>query len=117
MTNLSEAGGQRIDTRSGRRRPRHASLAVLWCRCGLEVLVPAVDAFDPGREVIRFDVPGVGGSPVGPLPYGFAALACLVHRVLGRLGYHHVDVLGLSLAADWPRSSLSSTRGAFAGWS
>ena len=29
----------------------------------LEVLQPFLDALDPRREVIRFDVPGVGGSP------------------------------------------------------
>ena len=29
----------------------------------LEVLQPFVDALDPRRTVIRFDVPGVGGSP------------------------------------------------------
>jgi poly(3-hydroxyalkanoate) depolymerase len=88
---------------------------LLLC-CGIgaafEVLEPVVDALDPGREVIRFDVPGAGGSPVGPLPYGFPALAWLVHRMLRRLGYHHVDVLGLSwggglaqqLAFQHPRS-------------
>ena len=68
--------------------------------CGIgaafEVLQPAVEALDPGREVIRFDVPGVGGSPVGPLPYSFPALAWLTHRLLNRLGYEQVDVLGLS---------------------
>ncbi len=29
----------------------------------LELLQPFVDALDPAIEVIRFDVPGVGGSP------------------------------------------------------
>ena len=32
---------------------------------------PFVDALDPGVEVIRFDVPGVGGSPPPPCPYRF----------------------------------------------
>jgi poly(3-hydroxyalkanoate) depolymerase len=68
--------------------------------CGIgaafEVLQPAVDALDPGLEVIRFDVPGVGGSPVGPVPYTFPALAWMTRRLLHRLGYQQVDVLGFS---------------------
>jgi pimeloyl-ACP methyl ester carboxylesterase len=36
-----------------------------------EVLQPLVDALPADIEVIRFDVPGVGGSPTGPLPYRF----------------------------------------------
>jgi poly(3-hydroxyalkanoate) depolymerase len=68
--------------------------------CGIgaafEVLQPVVDALDPDAEVIRFDVPGVGGSPVGPLPYPFPALAWLTRRLLNHLGYQQVDVLGFS---------------------
>jgi pimeloyl-ACP methyl ester carboxylesterase len=41
---------------------------LLLC-CGIgasfEALQPFVDALDPAIEVISFDVPGVGGSPVG----------------------------------------------------
>jgi pimeloyl-ACP methyl ester carboxylesterase len=40
----------------------------------LEVLQPLVDALPADIEVIRFDVPGVGGSPTGPLPYRFGQL-------------------------------------------
>jgi poly(3-hydroxyalkanoate) depolymerase len=84
--------------------------------CGIgaafEVLQPVVDALDPGLEVIRFDVPGVGGSPVGPVPYTFPALAWLTRRLLHHLGYQQVDVLGFSwggglaqqLAVQHPRT-------------
>jgi poly(3-hydroxyalkanoate) depolymerase len=85
----------RYDVRAG----DSTGTPLLLC-CGVgasyEVLQPLVDALDPGLEVIRFDVPGVGGSPVGPLPYGFPALAWLVSRLLDRLGYDQVDVLGIS---------------------
>jgi len=40
-----------------------------------EVLQPLVDALDPGIDIIRFDVPGVGGSPVAALPHTFPQLA------------------------------------------
>ena len=38
----------------------------------LEVLQPFVDALDRRRTVIRFDVPGVGGSPRPVVPYVLA---------------------------------------------
>lgn len=63
---------------------------------GFEALQPFVDAIDPAVEVIRFDAPGAGGSPPGPVPYGFPGNALLVARMLDRLGHNEVDVLGLS---------------------
>jgi poly(3-hydroxyalkanoate) depolymerase len=62
----------------------------------LELLQPFVDALDPANEVIRFDVPGVGGSPTPPIPLRFPAVAWLVGRMLDALDYGQVDVLGLS---------------------
>src|SRR6266567_8952101 len=61
-----------------------------------EVLQPFVDALDPAIEVIRFDVPGTGGSPAPLIPYRFSALARLVTKTLDQLGYQQVDVLGVS---------------------
>jgi poly(3-hydroxyalkanoate) depolymerase len=62
----------------------------------LELLQPFVDQVDPRIEVIRFDVPGVGGSPAARVPYTFAGLAWLLGKVLSRLGYDAFDVLGIS---------------------
>ncbi|WP_347058189.1 poly(3-hydroxyalkanoate) depolymerase [Blastococcus sp. HT6-30] len=63
----------------------------------LEVLQPLVDALDPRRTVIRFDVPGVGGSPRPVLPYVLPTLTPVVAGLLDRLGHTgQVDVLGLS---------------------
>ena len=61
-----------------------------------EVLQPFVDALDPAIEVIRFDVPGTGGSPAPRIPYRFSAHARLVTQMLDQLGYQQVDVLGIS---------------------
>ena len=63
---------------------------------GLDVLQPFVDAVDPGIAVIRFDVPGVGGSATPRLPYTFPVLACFVTRLLDALGHDRFDVLGIS---------------------
>jgi poly(3-hydroxyalkanoate) depolymerase len=63
----------------------------------LEVLQPFVDALDTRRTVIRFDVPGVGGSPRPVVPYLLATFTPVVAGVLDRLGFEQpVDVLGLS---------------------
>jgi poly(3-hydroxyalkanoate) depolymerase len=62
----------------------------------LEALQPFVNALDPALEVIRFDVPGSGGSPTPLIPYRFSVLAWLVTKMLDQLGYQQVDVLGVS---------------------
>ncbi len=62
----------------------------------LEVLQPFVDVLDPAIEVIRYDVPGTGGSPAPRIPYRFSAHARLVTQMLDQLGYQQVDVLGVS---------------------
>ena len=63
----------------------------------LEVLDPLVEHLDPDTTVVRFDVPGSGGSPNSPLPYGFPYLAAVLGRLLKKLGLNgEVDVLGLS---------------------
>jgi poly(3-hydroxyalkanoate) depolymerase len=62
----------------------------------LELLQPFVDALDPGRPVIRFDMPGVGGSPAPVKPYHLATLPSLLACLLDQLGDQQADVLGIS---------------------
>jgi poly(3-hydroxyalkanoate) depolymerase len=62
----------------------------------LEALQPLVDALDPDRGVVRFDVPGVGGSAVPPFPYPIAALSSWVTALMAKLGHQRFDVLGIS---------------------
>jgi poly(3-hydroxyalkanoate) depolymerase len=63
----------------------------------LEVLQPFVDALDPRRTVVRFDVPGVGGSPRPLVPYTMATFSPVVTALLDRLELPGpVDVLGFS---------------------
>jgi poly(3-hydroxyalkanoate) depolymerase len=64
----------------------------------LEVLDPLVDQLDPNTTVVRFDVPGIGGSSDSPLPYAFPYLAAVLGRLVSSLGLggEGVDVLGLS---------------------
>ena len=84
-------------------RPARGRLAdeppLLLCNgigTSLEALQPLVDALDPDRGVVRFDVPGVGGSPAPAFPYPIAALSSWVTALMARLGHHQFDVFGLS---------------------
>jgi poly(3-hydroxyalkanoate) depolymerase len=62
----------------------------------LELLQPFVDALDAQRPVIRFDMPGIGGSPAPVVPYHLATLPSLLAGLLDQLGYAQADVLGIS---------------------
>ena len=83
----------RVSTRPGSGRP------LVLCNgigAGLDLLQPFVDALDPAIPVVRFDVPGIGGSALPRLPYTFATLAALLGDVLDELDIGEVDVLGIS---------------------
>jgi poly(3-hydroxyalkanoate) depolymerase len=62
----------------------------------LELLQPFVDEMPPSTEVVRFDPPGVGGSPPPIMPYRIGGLCRLIDGLLSILGYERVDVLGIS---------------------
>src|ERR1700753_2005869 len=61
----------------------------------LELLQPFVDALDPRRPVIRFDMPGVGGSPAAVKPYHLVTLPSLLARLLDELSYQQAGVPGI----------------------
>ena len=62
----------------------------------LEALAPFTGVLDTAITVVRFDVPGVGGSPAPRLPYTVPGLASLTGRMMGQLGYGRFDALGIS---------------------
>src|SRR5690242_21756279 len=80
MRNLTVGGRTlRVSVRGG--SPQWPPL--LLCNgigASLELLQPFVDALDPRREVIRFDLPGIGGSPAPVVPYHLWTLAPLLDR-------------------------------------
>ena len=95
-------GGQllRVAIRPGRSEagspPRIPLLLINGIGANLELFEPFVTALDPAVEVIRFDPPGVGGSPPPRRPYRFSGLCRLIAAMLTELGYNRVDVLGIS---------------------
>lgn len=89
----------RVSIRWGRGTP------LLLCNgigASLEVLDPFVEHLPGDLTVVRFDVPGTGGSPDSPFPYRFPYLAAVLGRMLVKTGVidtspqSEVDVLGLS---------------------
>jgi poly(3-hydroxyalkanoate) depolymerase len=84
----------RVDVRQG------AGVPLVLCNgigASLEVFDPLIAKLDPDTTVVRFDVPGTGGSPNSPLPYGFPYLAMVLGKLLRKLGFdEQVDILGLS---------------------
>ncbi len=90
----------RTSIRPARRSRRGAAVPALLLINGigasLELLEPFVAELDPSIDVIRFDVPGVGGSPLPSRPYRFTGLCALIGQMLTELGYGTVDVLGIS---------------------
>ena len=93
------AGGRtlRVSVREGTDPGTTPLLLMNGIGASLEVLQPFVDALHPRRTVIRFDVPGVGGSPRPVVPYTLATFSPVVARLLDQLGHPDpVDVLGFS---------------------
>ena len=61
----------------------------------LEVVFPFMAALT-GREIIIFDVPGIGKSEMSWRPRRFSGIARLTAHMLDHLGYPEVDVAGVS---------------------
>ncbi len=72
-----------------------------------EIVFPFMEALD-GKEIVIFDVPGIGKSEMSWWPRRFSGLARLAAKLLDRLGYPEVDVAGVSwggaLAQQFARS-------------
>lgn len=61
----------------------------------LELTLALGDMF-PDREILTFDVPGVGLSPVTQWPYRHWMVARWARKLSDRLGFDSVDVMGVS---------------------
>jgi poly(3-hydroxyalkanoate) depolymerase len=93
-----EVDGQalRVAVRNGAAGSAPPLLIFNGIGANLELLEPFVAALD-ARDVVAFDVPGVGGSPAPLLPYRFRSIAHLADRLLRELGYDGpTDALGVS---------------------
>ncbi|HET7812268.1 MAG TPA: poly(3-hydroxyalkanoate) depolymerase [Steroidobacteraceae bacterium] len=83
----------RVATQSGHAGP--PLLLFNGIGANLELCFPFMEAM-PEKEIIIFDVPGVGRSQMSWRPRRFSGLARLADKLLDRLGYQQVDVIGVS---------------------
>lgn len=93
-------GGQlvRVGRQAGRSAGRKGGVPLLLFNGiggNIELLGP-IAAWMPEREVITFDIPGVGHSPLPALPYRLRGIAGLAAGVLDHYGHAQADVLGVS---------------------
>jgi len=61
----------------------------------IEELFPLAEKWQD-REIISFDMPGIGGSPQPFLPYSIANIAWMASRLLREFGIEQADIVGLS---------------------
>jgi len=81
-----------IDKGEGKRTPL---LFFNGIGANLEIAQAFADSFT-GRDIITFDMPGVGGSPDPKIPYRPWWVAKAARQILEENGYNEVDVLGVS---------------------
>ena len=87
----------RVGRRPARGRQPRAVPLLLFNGIGgnIELLAPLVRSL-PEREMITFDVPGVGHSLMPPRPYRLRYIVRLACGVLDHFGRREADVLGIS---------------------
>jgi poly(3-hydroxyalkanoate) depolymerase len=101
----------RIAIRPGTDPARPPLLLANGIGASLETFDSFVAALDPRIEAIRFDVPGVGGSPLPARPYRFATLARLLTGLLDQLGHDSADILGISWGGALAQQFALTARG------
>jgi poly(3-hydroxyoctanoate) depolymerase len=104
---LGSGGGQPFETEIVRigaqalrvgRQPGHSGVPLLLFNGiggNIELLAPIARSM-AGREVITFDVPGVGHSALPSRPYRLRYIGRLAAALLDRYGHARADVLGVS---------------------
>lgn len=81
-----------VDKGAGKRTPL---LFFNGIGANLEIAQVFADTFT-GRDIITFDMPGIGGSPDPTIPYRPWWVAKAAKKILRENGYDKVDVLGVS---------------------
>lgn len=79
-------------TRAGANRPL---LFFNGIGANIELMAPLPERLDD-REVITFDMPGVGESPDPMLPYRPWMIARIAEQIISDFGHDRVDVMGVS---------------------
>ena len=96
---LMRAGGRQLRVAVWKSaEPGNGKLPLLFFNgigANIELMSPLADWF-PDRDLVTFDMPGIGGSPPPTAPYRPWTMAWTAARILDQLGYEKVDVMGVS---------------------
>lgn len=95
---MQTVGWQTYRTAIWRAEKRTAERPLLFFNgigANLELIQPLADAMTE-RDIITFDMPGVGGSPAPVIPYRAWGACYTAATILDRFGFGDVDVLGVS---------------------
>ena len=91
-------GGNRFRAarwRAETERAAHPLLFFSGIGANIELLAPFLEQLR-GRDVVTFDVPGLGGSSDSVRPYRLSAIADAAAQIVRELGYGEIDVMGVS---------------------
>ena len=96
-TMMVDVGGQRLHVaiRNPKRAEGPPLLLFNGIGANLELAFPFMRACERTATII-FDIPGVGGSPLPPLPYRASTIARWSKRLCATLGHDEIDVSGIS---------------------
>ncbi len=95
---ILRAGGRQLRVAVWKAREPGARRPILFFNgigANIELMAPLADWF-PDRDLVTFDMPGIGGSPKPVAPYRPWTMALTAARLLDKLGYDKVDVMGVS---------------------
>ncbi|BCW89534.1 Putative aminoacrylate hydrolase RutD [Alphaproteobacteria bacterium SO-S41] len=95
---MQKVGWQTYRTAIWRATERSAERPLLFFNgigANLELAQPLADAM-PERDIITFDMPGIGGSPAAVIPYRPWMISAAAAKILERFGFGDVDVIGVS---------------------
>ncbi len=95
---ISRIGGREIRTAVFKATSKLTQRPILFFNgigANIELMAPLAQWL-PDRDIVTFDMPGIGGSPPPRLPYRPWMMARLAMRMLDKFGYDVVDVMGVS---------------------
>jgi poly(3-hydroxyalkanoate) depolymerase len=95
---MQKVGWQTYRTAIWRATERSAERPLLFFNgigANLELAQPLAEAM-PERDIITFDMPGIGGSPSPIIPYRPWFIGQAAATILDRFGFGDVDVIGVS---------------------
>ncbi len=103
---MAEIDGRTVRVGRWQARPGHrAERPILFFNgigANIELITPMAELLaagtqaEPGRDIVTFDMPGIGQSPDPVWPYRPWMMARIADRIMDDFGYGQIDVMGVS---------------------